>query len=107
MNFGRAEKEEFTQCPKWSTVGEHYDWPRYTRAHNEEYVLHGRFEDLPQTQSEVVRIFLSSTFTDTYAERNLLIKNVYPRLKRKAREKYGLDFQVFIYNLFFSCSNGV
>uniref|UniRef100_A0A1I8II55 WD_REPEATS_REGION domain-containing protein n=1 Tax=Macrostomum lignano TaxID=282301 RepID=A0A1I8II55_9PLAT len=46
---------------------------------------------LPQLPSRVVRIFTSSTFTDTAAERNALMEHTYPRLKEFCREKHGLD----------------
>ena len=84
----------FTPSPFWSTVGPNYDWPRKSVSDDITYVMHGRFKDLPASSSKTVRIFLSSTFTDTYTERNVLIKNVYPKLKKLCKEKYDLDFQV-------------
>ncbi|XP_060597437.1 NACHT and WD repeat domain-containing protein 2-like [Ruditapes philippinarum] len=57
-------------------------------------VLVGELEDLPPLGSKIVRIFTSSTFTDTTMERNALMENVYPKLKSSLREKYGLEFQV-------------
>lgn len=41
-----------------------------------------------------MRVFTSSTFTDTTVERNALMEDVYPALKRYCRETHGLDFQV-------------
>lgn len=41
----------------------------------------------------VVRLFISSTFTDMTLERNSLMERVYPRLKKYCRERHGLDFQ--------------
>jgi nephrocystin-3 len=38
-------------------------------------------------QSRVVRVFLSSTFRDFMQERDLLVKQVFPELRRKARER--------------------
>ncbi|KAL4232336.1 hypothetical protein ACF0H5_009907 [Mactra antiquata] len=43
--------------------------------------------------SKVVRIFTSSTFTDTKQERNMLMKYAYPRIKEHCR-KIGYEFQV-------------
>ncbi|XP_014665918.1 PREDICTED: uncharacterized protein LOC106807919 [Priapulus caudatus] len=49
---------------------------------------------LPAVSSNIVRVFLSSTFTDTQVERNALMETVYPRLKQYCRETHGLEFQV-------------
>jgi len=38
-------------------------------------------------QSRVIRVFLSSTFRDFMQERDLLVKQVFPELRRKARER--------------------
>ncbi|CAF3372692.1 unnamed protein product [Rotaria sp. Silwood1] len=56
-------------------------------------VLRGRCQELPNVRSKIVRIFLSSTFSDTLCERDSLIESVFPRLKDYCREKYGLEFQ--------------
>ena len=39
------------------------------------------------TGSRVIRVFLSSTFRDFMQERDLLVKQVFPELRRKARER--------------------
>ncbi|OWF43078.1 NACHT and WD repeat domain-containing protein 2-like [Mizuhopecten yessoensis] len=57
-------------------------------------VLRGSMLDLPYRNSRVVRIFISSTFTDTREERNLLIEEVHPKLTSYCRKKYGLEYQV-------------
>jgi len=41
-------------------------------------------------ESRVIRVFLSSTFRDFMQERDLLVKEVFPELRRKARER-GVD----------------
>ncbi|ELT94036.1 hypothetical protein CAPTEDRAFT_111186, partial [Capitella teleta] len=56
-------------------------------------VIRGRMHDLPVIPSNAVRIFLSSTFSDFKAERNILPKKVYPELQKFCNER-GLDFQV-------------
>ncbi|KAL4221581.1 NACHT and WD repeat domain-containing protein 2 [Mactra antiquata] len=56
-------------------------------------VLQGKLDDLPSLNSRLVRIFISSTFTDTKEERNVLLEEVYPRLKLYCKENYGMDFQ--------------
>lgn len=57
-------------------------------------VFAGQFNDIPTPLSKLVRVFTSSTFTDTTLERNALMEDVYPNLKRYCRETHGLDFQV-------------
>lgn len=57
-------------------------------------LLRGRYSDIPDVRSKVVRIFVSSTFTDTLAERDSLIENVFPKLKDYCRQQYGLELQV-------------
>lgn len=38
-------------------------------------------------ESRVIRVFLSSTFRDFMQERDLLVKEVFPELRRKAQER--------------------
>lgn len=56
-------------------------------------LLSGDLSKLIALPKRVVRIFLSSTFTDMTLERNTLMERVYPRLKKYCRERFGLDFQ--------------
>lgn len=60
-------------------------------------VFSGKFKQIPTPLSKLVRVFTSSTFTDTTLERNALMEDVYPNLKRYCREIHGLDFQVKIF----------
>ncbi|XP_063968822.1 NACHT domain- and WD repeat-containing protein 1-like [Lytechinus pictus] len=53
----------------------------------------GETESLPDQESNTVRIFLSSTFTDMKEERNKLIREVFPELGRYCHEKM-LEFEV-------------
>jgi len=53
----------------------------------------GDLDKLADLPKRVVRLFISSTFTDMTLERNSLIERVYPQLKKYCRERYGLDFQ--------------
>lgn len=57
-------------------------------------IFAGSLGTLPPVSSKIVRIFTSSTFTDTSMERNTLMATVYPKLKEYCREKHGLEFQV-------------
>ncbi|KAI8121835.1 NACHT and WD repeat domain-containing protein 2 [Lucilia cuprina] len=57
-------------------------------------IFAGSLESLPPVSSKIVRIFTSSTFTDTTMERNSLMAKCYPRIKDYCREKHGLEFQV-------------
>ena len=59
-----------------------------------QHVFYGKLDHLPSLASKIVRIFTSSTFTDTSMERNSLMKHIYPKLKEYCREKHGLEFQV-------------
>ena len=85
-----------TASAQWSAVSPSSDWPRDTQEQLNDYVYHGRVENLPRSTAKIVRIFLSSTFTDTTTERNLLMKNVFPELRRYCRDKYDVDFQVHV-----------
>lgn len=55
----------------------------------------GSFECLPPIKHPLVRIYMSSTYTDMTLEKTLLVSEVYPKLKEYCRERYGLEFQVF------------
>ncbi|CAI5452798.1 unnamed protein product [Caenorhabditis angaria] len=57
-------------------------------------VFCGQFSKIPKPQNKLVRVFTSSTFTDTTVERNALMEDIYPKLKEYCRETHGLDFQV-------------
>ncbi|KAG1650116.1 NACHT and WD repeat domain-containing protein 2 [Nymphon striatum] len=69
-------------------------------------IFSGSLENLPPISTKIVRIFTSSTFTvessfisvvcclDTQVERNMLMEQIYPKLKEFCREKHGLEFQV-------------
>ncbi|GFR74146.1 NACHT and WD repeat domain-containing protein 1 [Elysia marginata] len=56
-------------------------------------VLEGHLSDIPPTPRSMVRIFLSSTFSDMRAERNTLATRAYPKL-RDFCAQMGLSFQV-------------
>ena len=47
--------------------------------------------------SRVVRVFISSTFRDFGVERDLLMKRVFPELRRRARDRFveviGVDLR--------------
>ncbi|RNA01260.1 NACHT and WD repeat domain-containing 2-like, partial [Brachionus plicatilis] len=58
-------------------------------------ILRGNFDSLVEQRSKAVKIFLSSTFSDTHTERDYLIKNIYPKLREYCQKTHGLDFQVY------------
>lgn len=60
-------------------------------------IFAGSLENLPSVSSKIVRIFTSSTFTDTTMERNTLMAKCYPKIKDYCREKHGLEFQVMMW----------
>ncbi|XP_073254960.1 NACHT and WD repeat domain-containing protein 2-like [Porites lutea] len=54
-------------------------------------LLRGKTLQTKASDIRIIRVFISSTFTDTAQERNLLIADVYPYLKLFGR-KYGFEF---------------
>ncbi|XP_070552817.1 NACHT domain- and WD repeat-containing protein 1-like [Ptychodera flava] len=56
-------------------------------------ILKGHFDIEYPSDAKIIRIFTSSTFTDTKHERDALMERVYPNLKRYCRSK-GYEFQV-------------
>eukprot|EP00118_Oscarella_pearsei_P010463 m.64383 g.64383 ORF g.64383 m.64383 type:complete len:1662 (+) comp35248_c0_seq9:54-5039(+) len=56
-------------------------------------VLRGDLHGHHALKSKVIRIFTSSTFSDTKVERDMLMETVYPCLKSYCRS-LGLDFQI-------------
>ncbi|RNA44129.1 NACHT and WD repeat domain-containing 2 [Brachionus plicatilis] len=56
-------------------------------------ILKGKYDNVPDLRKKNVRIFLSSTFTDTNSERDYLIEKIYPKLKDYCRVNYDIDFQ--------------
>lgn len=60
---------------------------------SEENILKGDYSYLPPGQSNIVRIFVSSTFGDFLHERNHLIQNVFPSIRQYC-QTIGLEFQV-------------
>ncbi|XP_078595307.1 NACHT domain- and WD repeat-containing protein 1-like isoform X2 [Branchiostoma floridae x Branchiostoma japonicum] len=56
-------------------------------------LMKGCMTALPPDKSNIVRIFMSSTFADMAKERNILLQKAYPEL-REFCQKQGLDFQV-------------
>ncbi|XP_045212692.2 uncharacterized protein LOC123563752 [Mercenaria mercenaria] len=69
--------------------------PKYNEEATEKFnqMLNGDLTDLPPLPKTMVKIFLSSTFSDMRAERNTLVREVYPYL-REYCTSCGLDFQV-------------
>ncbi|KAL5016270.1 hypothetical protein ScPMuIL_005859 [Solemya velum] len=61
--------------------------------HPEYQILCGNVNTECPSTAKVVRIFTSSTFTDTKNERNTLMETTYPRLKQFC-QKHGYEFQV-------------
>ncbi|XP_070559643.1 NACHT domain- and WD repeat-containing protein 1-like [Ptychodera flava] len=59
----------------------------------EESILCGHIIELPPEPSQIVRIFISSTFGDVVAERNILLQKAYPSLQQWCQRR-GFDFQV-------------
>ncbi|KAK7499076.1 hypothetical protein BaRGS_00009623 [Batillaria attramentaria] len=73
---------------------------RYTHLKNEDYdmvtsLMQGSLplSDVPTIKSKVIKLFISSTFTDFVVERNVLQEQVFPKIRKYCRDKYGVDFQ--------------
>ncbi|KAL5015965.1 hypothetical protein ScPMuIL_005554 [Solemya velum] len=60
---------------------------------SEDQILCGNVSTECPPTAKIVRIFTSSTFTDTMHERNALMETTYPRLKQFC-QKRGYEFQV-------------
>ena len=43
----------------------------------------------PPSQNRVIRVFISSTFRDMMRERDLLVKEVFPELRRKCAKRFA------------------
>ncbi|XP_070570769.1 NACHT domain- and WD repeat-containing protein 1-like isoform X2 [Ptychodera flava] len=56
-------------------------------------LLQGDMERLPAQESNTVRIFISSTFTDMAEERNKLMREAFPIIRTYCQSK-GLEFEV-------------
>ena len=54
----------------------------------------GDLNGLVRPSTKLVRLFMSSTFTDMLLERNTLMQEVFPRIKQHCRHTHGIDFQV-------------
>ncbi|CAF1452564.1 unnamed protein product, partial [Adineta steineri] len=59
----------------------------------DELLYRGRFDHIGDRKFNSVRLFVSSTFTDTTDERNGLINHVYPRLREYCLNRYKIQFQ--------------
>ncbi|XP_060587443.1 NACHT domain- and WD repeat-containing protein 1-like isoform X3 [Ruditapes philippinarum] len=83
-------KGKFVQAAmKVQNKAKKYDGPR---TDLDEIYMGNVNVECPST-AKVVRIFTSSTFTDTMHERNTLMENAYPKLKSFCQE-LGYEFQV-------------
>ena len=60
---------------------------------DEKKIALGDFNEAGKLGKRALRVFISSTFTDTKTERNYLMRVIYPRL-RKYCDARGIDFSV-------------
>ncbi len=63
-----------------------------TNSKLEEQIIWGERECLKYSKKKVVRVFISSTFTDTRSERNYLMREVFPKVKQHCQLK-GVEFR--------------
>ncbi|XP_060569674.1 NACHT and WD repeat domain-containing protein 2-like [Ruditapes philippinarum] len=57
-------------------------------------ILDGSADEVSSSASRIIRVFLSSTFSDMAEERNMLLQDVYPKISEYAKNKYGVNFQM-------------
>ncbi len=62
------------------------------RTKVEKEILWGEKECLKYSKKRVVRVFISSTFTDTKTERNYLLKEVFPQVREYCQAR-GVEFR--------------
>ncbi|KAK3752389.1 hypothetical protein QZH41_008593 [Actinostola sp. cb2023] len=67
-----------------------------------ESILHGAVDQKCPLNTKLIRIFISSTFTDTQHERNELMAKVYPKLKTHCKQ-YGYEFQTLLADKYGYC----
>ncbi|XP_069125172.1 protein qui-1-like [Argopecten irradians] len=67
----------------------------YDKAAEQQFekMLEGQLDNIPSIPRSVVRIFLSSTFSDMRAERNAIVREATPKLRDFCAE-HDLDFQM-------------
>ena len=90
------------RCQHWAELREeHPEWkgrlrstnpPKKARDKPEDWsAITGNMREMGKPPSKrVVRVFISSTFTDTVFERNYALEDVIPYLKKAGRER-GFD----------------
>ncbi|XP_052783963.1 uncharacterized protein LOC128219861 isoform X2 [Mya arenaria] len=76
-------------------IGAWKEKPQYDKDITENFrnMINGDLNNIPELPKTMVRIFLSSTFSDMREERNTLAREVYPYLRDHCAQK-GMDFQV-------------
>eukprot|EP00106_Octopus_bimaculoides_P010882 XP_014778324.1 PREDICTED: NACHT and WD repeat domain-containing protein 2-like [Octopus bimaculoides] len=96
LSSDENEEEEEEEAKQELTPEELAERERKEKERRERLyrLLIGCMQNLPSLGSKIVRIFTSSTFTDTTVERNALMERIYPKIKDFCRERYGLEFQV-------------
>ena len=63
-------------------------------------IFAGCFDRLERVKHPIIRIYLSSTYTDMTMEKAILVTEVYTKVKEYCRERYGAEFQVIIKYLY-------
>ena len=54
----------------------------------------GDMTDLQPPMRPVIRIYLSSNFTDMVMEKTELVNHIFPIIRNYCKDRHGLDFQV-------------
>ena len=57
----------------------------------------GDMTDLQPPLRPVIRIYLSSSFTDMVMEKTELVNHIFPIIRNYCKDRHGVDFQVWFY----------
>ncbi|XP_071093648.1 NACHT domain- and WD repeat-containing protein 1-like [Haliotis cracherodii] len=90
----KSRRQDGRHAGRPGTSHRHRDHPRpHGKTSATDEVIRGNVTVECPSTAKIVRIFTSSTFTDTWHERNALMESAYPALKEVCQQQ-GYEFQV-------------
>ncbi|KAL3876006.1 hypothetical protein ACJMK2_033895 [Sinanodonta woodiana] len=94
-NNTTTKKQAVITKPVTDPKGVKNEKPQFDKEAEDKFdaMIKGDLTDLPTLPKSIVKVFLSSTFTDMREERNMLARVVYPRLQKICADQ-DLEFQV-------------